>query len=62
MELDRYIRANELARLLGISRATVWNWTKDGRLPKPVKLSPHVTAWKASEVAKAIEARGAGDE
>ena len=39
-----------LARLPGIATATVWRWTANGKLPKPVKLSERVTAWRAEDV------------
>jgi len=30
---------------LPISPATLWRWTATGQFPKPVHLSPGVTAW-----------------
>ena len=40
-----------------ISHATLWRWAKDGRFPKPVKLSARVTAWKISEVRAWLDAK-----
>ena len=41
-----------------VSKSTWWAGVKSGRYPKPVKLGPRVTAWRASEIAALIE-RGA---
>ena len=50
--VPQLFRDKELAAMLGISRATVWNWTKAGKLPAPVKLGPRVTAWKRADIEK----------
>lgn len=39
----------ELARYFSVSRATIWRWARDGRLPPPEKLSPGVTRWRWSD-------------
>jgi hypothetical protein len=36
--------------IIPVSAATWWSWTKSGRAPKPIKLGPRTTAWRASEV------------
>lgn len=33
-----------------ISKPTVWRWARDGRLPKPIKLSPGCSRWKLSDL------------
>ena len=33
MAPERYLTIPELARLLGVSRVTVYNWVKKGRIP-----------------------------
>jgi predicted DNA-binding transcriptional regulator AlpA len=30
---DRLVRTAEAARLIGVNRATIWKWEKDGKLP-----------------------------
>jgi predicted DNA-binding transcriptional regulator AlpA len=44
------IRASEIAAGLGIHVNTVWKWTRKGRLPKPTKISAHITAWNRAEI------------
>ncbi len=36
--------------MLPVSHATVWRWVKNGKFPRPFKLSPGVTVWRLSEV------------
>lgn len=54
-----YLRVTDLTRrpgnaqptqILPISRATLWRWVKCGRFPKPIHLSPGVTAWDTDVV------------
>lgn len=47
---EGYIRAKALAPLLGISVVTLWRWSAAGKMPKPVRLSERVTAWRAEDV------------
>jgi len=37
------------------SKTTLFEWSKDGRFPAPVKLSPTMTAWRNSEVIAWLE-------
>ncbi len=50
MEQDRFIRIKEVMKLTGIARSTVWLWAKEGKLPKPIKLSPRLTVWSELEI------------
>lgn len=44
------LQDKSVAKMLGVSRATVWNLVADGRLT-PVKLTPRCTRFKFSQVA-----------
>jgi len=39
-----------LSRYFGVSRQTIWKWAKEGRLPKPHKISGNTTRWRNEEV------------
>jgi len=41
-----------------VSRSTWWLWVKQGKAPRPVKLSERVTAWRVEDI-KALLARQA---
>ena len=38
-----------------VSRSTWWAGVKDGRFPRPVKLGPRTTAWRAADIAALVE-------
>lgn len=43
-------RASQLLPFLPFGASTLWAWSRDGRFPAPVKLSPTITAWRNSDV------------
>lgn len=57
---EGYVRAKVLAPMLGIAVVTLWRWAAAGKLPPPVKLSERVTAWRAEDIRKWINAQGQG--
>ena len=50
------LRADDTARALGVSRATIWNWVNPKSrhyrpdFPRPFKISANATGWLASEI------------
>ena len=44
---------------LPFSAPTLWRMVKDGRFPKPTKLSARVTAWQAGQVRAWMQAQAA---
>ena len=47
---QKWISDRTIAERYEIARSTVWAWARQGKLPKPVKLSENVTRWNDSEV------------
>jgi prophage regulatory protein len=47
----RVYRVKELASLINLHPITIWRWQATGRLPKPIKLGPNTTVWRASDIA-----------
>lgn len=49
-----------LSRIIGpgnpipVSKSTWWQGVKDGRFPKPIKLGPRVTVWRAEDIAALV--------
>lgn len=41
---------------LPIGRSTWWRGVKSGRFPKPIKLGPNTTVWKADDIQSLIDA------
>lgn len=48
-------RAKTLLPFLPFSRTTLHEWSRDGRFPKSIRLSPTMVAWKNSEVLEWLE-------
>ncbi len=42
--------------LVPASAATIWRWCKEGRFPRPVQLSPGITAWRTADVQTWLDA------
>ena len=52
-----YLSDKQISERYNISRGTVWNWLRDGKLPKPVKLSSACTRWRLSDLEQWEEQR-----
>jgi len=52
---DALLRLSQVLSLIPVSRSNWWLGVKEGRYPSPIKLSPRVTVWKASEIHAFIE-------
>lgn len=38
-----------------VSSSTWWAGIKDGRYPKPIKLGPRITAWRAEDIQRLVD-------
>ncbi|MEB3766372.1 helix-turn-helix transcriptional regulator [Acinetobacter sp. MD2] len=48
---QRIIRAKEAQQgLISVSAKTIWEWVRQGKFPKPIKLSDNVTVWRKSDI------------
>lgn len=54
-----FLRLPEILRIIPVSRSTWWAGVKDGRFPKPVKLSQKITAWRVEDIRALIQSHGA---
>lgn len=50
----KFARAKQVASWLNVSKSTLHNWVRDGRVPAGIKLSPGVTVWDLDQVALAL--------
>jgi len=57
---DGFLRLPQVLERIPVSRSGFWKGVKEGRFPQPVKLSPRVTVWRASDVQAYIEAAAKG--
>ena len=50
-----------IAALTEASRATIWRWSREGRLPPPVKLGPNLTRWQVGPLRAALAKLAEGE-
>ena len=62
MHTTGFVRLQQVLQLIPISKSAWWDGCKTGRFPKPVKLGPRTTAWKAEDIAELIEQIGRQQE
>ena len=48
-------RASQLIPFLPFGSSTLWAWSRDGRFPASIKLSPTMTAWRNADVIEWLE-------
>jgi predicted DNA-binding transcriptional regulator AlpA len=53
-----FLRLPQVLALFPISKTSWWEGCKEGRFPKPVKLGPRTTAWKAEDIAALVKSLG----
>lgn len=51
------VRLPFVQALYGVSRATVWRWVSEGRIPAPRKHGPATTVWLAGELRADLAAK-----
>ncbi len=44
------LRLPQVLNLIPVSRSAWWAGCKTGRYPKPVKIGPRTTAWRAEDI------------
>lgn len=54
---QRLITVRELAEILGMTRAGIYKWIKEDRMPKPIRLggSKGVLRWRAADIEQWLE-------
>ena len=50
-----FLRLYQVLIFIPVSKSTWWAGCKTGRFPKPVKLGPRTTAWRAEDIAGLLE-------
>ena len=52
------LMAKQVAKLLDVSRRTIYRWLKTGSFPQPIKLSPGTVRWRRAELQAFIASQG----
>ena len=53
-----FLRLPQVLAIFPISKSSWWEGCRTGRYPKPVKLGPRTTAWRAEDIAALVERLG----
>ncbi len=52
-----FLRLSSVLKVFPVSKSTWWAGVKEGKFPKPIKLTKRTTAWKAQDIRELIETR-----
>jgi prophage regulatory protein len=50
-----FLRLQQVLSVIPLGKTSWWVGVKSGRFPKPVKLSPRCTAWRAEDIRQLIK-------
>lgn len=48
--MNKIIRATELAKMLTISKPTIWRMEQRGELPPKIQITERVSGWRESDI------------
>ncbi len=54
-----FLRLPQILAIIPISKSSWWEGCRTGRFPKPVKLGPRTTVWRAEDIAEFVQTLGA---
>lgn len=58
MTQESLLRLSQILELIPISKSAWWRGCRDGKYPKPIKLSARTTVWKKSDIDALIQNLG----
>ena len=50
-----FVRLKQILAIIPIGKSTWWRGVKEGRFPKPIKLSARTTVWRAEDIRRLVE-------
>ena len=56
LEELRVLRREEVTRLTGLARATIYKKVADGTFPPPLRLGDRAVGWRASDISDWLQA------
>ena len=48
--MKKYLRITQVIQKIGVGKSTIWLWSKEGKFPKPIKISTKVTVWEEEKI------------
>ena len=59
---EGFVRLPKILQLFPIGRSTWWQGVKDGKYPKPLKLSERTSVWRAADIRDLIASYDTNEE
>lgn len=59
---DAYVNDRTIAGWCALSVSTIWRYTREGKLPQPVRISSRCTRWRVGDVRQALAAIAASQQ
>ena len=56
LEEHRIVRRDEVSRLTGLARATIYKKVADGSFPEPIRLGARSVGWRLSDIVAWLQA------
>ena len=53
-----FLRLPQILEIFPVGKSSWWEGCRTGRYPKPVKLGPRTTVWRAEDIAALVERLG----
>jgi len=50
LKVGNNLRVSTLAPRLGVSKNTIWRLVREGKFPRPIKITQKISVWKADDV------------
>ena len=57
VQRDKFLRMPAVEGLTGFRKSTIYEWMRDGRFPKPVRLGARMVAWPETAVLQWVQDR-----
>ncbi len=54
---NKFLRRNEVEKVTGLKRSSIYSKIKEGDFPKPIKLGMRAVAWLEADVMQWIESK-----
>ncbi|MBE6440714.1 MAG: AlpA family phage regulatory protein [Desulfovibrio desulfuricans] len=55
---EGFVRPDQVAHAFGVSRATIYNYIKEGIIPRPEKAGPRITRWPVAVIRECLARHG----
>jgi len=48
--MSNFLRITNVMKKTGLAGSTIWLLVKEGKFPKPIKLSPRIAVWEEEKI------------